>query len=123
MPGPKGEERNSVVWWLIGIVTCGIGLAYWIWKVESELKEFMQTDEINPIIAPILTFVTGIGPLYHAWKMGEWMMKARQSVGLPAENKATKYIIFTFIAGLSVKMMQDDLNELWQQAGGGAPAA
>jgi hypothetical protein len=125
MPGPKGEERSSVVWWILSFVTCGIGLAYWIWKTETELKEFMQTDDINPIIAPILCFVTGIGPLFHAWKMGGWIMQARQMVGLPAEDKSTKYVIFTFILGLSTKMIQDDLNELWQQAGGAAapPAA
>lgn len=123
MPGPKGEERSGVVWWILGYVTCGIGLAYWIWKTETELKEFMQTDDINPIIAPILCFVTGIGPLFHAWKMGGWIMQARQAAGLPAEDKSTKYVIFTFILGLSTKMIQDDLNELWQQAGGAAPAA
>jgi hypothetical protein len=112
------------VWWILGFVTCGIASIYWIWKTENELKDFMQTDDINPIIGVVLTLVLpGVGPLYHAYKMGGWIMQARQSVGLPAEDKSTKFAIFTFILGLSTKMIQEDLNELWQQAGGAAPAA
>ena len=121
MPGPKGQERSSILWWLLGPITCGIGSIYWMWKTTSELKEFTQSEEINPMMVVILACVLpGIGPIFHAYKMGGWIDTARQSIGLPPEGKQTKYAIFVFILGLSTKMIQDDLNALWQAAGGGA---
>jgi len=124
MPGPKGEERGSALWWIIGILTCGYGHIYWMWKVGNEMKEFMGNDEINPIMFVVIQlFAPGVGLAWFSYKMGGWLMQARQNLGLPAEDKSTKYAMFSFILFLSVKMIQDDLNELWQQAGGAAPAA
>ncbi len=83
--------------------------------------EFTQSEEINPMMVVILALVLpGVGGLFHAYKMGAWMDIARQSIGLPPEGKATKYAMFVFILGLSTKMIQDDMNALWQAAGGAA---
>jgi hypothetical protein len=123
MPGPKGEERSSVLWWLLTFITCGLSAIYWIYKSANEMKEFTGLEEINPIVPTLLQlFFPPIGLAFFAYKMGGWMMQARQSVGLPAEDKSTNYALFTFILMLSIKNIQDDMNELWQAAGGGAPA-
>ncbi len=119
--GPAGQVRNSTVWWLLGLVTCGLTTWFWLWKSASEMKAFTGNTEINPIIpVAIQFFFPPWGQLFFAYKMGGWMMQARQSVGLPAEDKSKKWAIWTFILFLSQKQIQDDMNELWEAVGGGA---
>jgi hypothetical protein len=113
--------RGSVAWWLLGFLTCGLTTLIWIWKTGNELKEFTGNEEINPMVPTLLQlFFPPWGLVFFAYKMGKWVMEARQKVGLPAEDKSTKYAIWTFILMLSQKQIQDDLNEVWEAAGGGS---
>jgi hypothetical protein len=119
--GAVGQKRGAALWWILGFVTCGLSTIFWIYKTLNELKAFTGNSAINPIIPTVLQlFFPPWGQVFHAYKMGGWLMEARQSVGLPAEDKSKKYAIWCFILGLSLKQIQDDLNELWDAAGGAA---
>jgi len=119
--GTVGQVRGATMWWLLGFLTCGLTTIFWIYKTLNELKAFTGNPEIKPIVPTLVQlFFPPWGQVFHAVKMGKWLMEARQSVGLPAEDKSKKYAIWCFILGLSLKQIQEDLNELWEAAGGGA---
>ena len=118
----KGEVRNPTTVWLLCMVTCGFYALYWWYLVGNELKNYLGKEDLNPTMDIILCFVCSFYALYLPIKYGTLIQEAQQRAGMPnAEDQGMKFLLFNFICGLGYKMIQEELNKVWE-SGGGAPA-
>ncbi len=124
MPGPKGVVRNPVMVLVLSVVTCGIYGLWWWYTILTELRNFTQDEDINPTINLVLLLLLGcIWQFVLPFKMGKWILKARQIAGLPEEeDKSTTWLILSLLClGIVVVyLIQTELNRIWES--GGAPA-
>ena len=107
------EQRNIIVCILLSLVTCGIYMYYWIYKISEELKQLSGDDSMpDGGIAIILTLVTcGIYLIYWHYKMGQACDKAKGEVG---GNSAVLYMVLDLL-GLGIVsycLEQNAINEL-----------
>ena len=107
------EQRNIVVCILLSIVTCGIYMYYWIYKISEELKQLSGDDSMpDGGIAILLTLVTcGIYLIYWHYKMGQ---ACDQAKGDPNGNSAILYMVLGLL-GLGIVsycLEQNTINEL-----------
>lgn len=113
--GPVGEERNSVVWWLLSMV-CAIVIYVWIFKVWSEIAAFTKKD-ISPgmklvfMFIPILNIIT-------LYQMYAEIAEMEEMVGIPESERLNPIVnlILTCIAGIGYIMAQNHLNAIWEKA-------
>ena len=108
--GPIGQTRNPVMVLVIGYVTCGIYMLIQMWGMWNELKAFRGKDDFNPIL--LLLF-----PLFFIWSMPAKILEAKQMAGVP--NAQVPNVILYLLLG--PYFLANDLNEIWQAAGGGQP--
>lgn len=108
--GPIGQTRNPVMVLVIGYVTCGIYMLIQMWGMWNELKAFRGKDDFNPIL--LLLF-----PLFFIWPMPAKILEAKQMAGVP--NAQVPNVILYLLLG--PYFLANDLNEIWQAAGGGQP--
>jgi hypothetical protein len=119
----KGEVRNPMTVWILSIVTCGMYALYWFYLIGNELKNYLGKEDLNPTTDLIITFVCSAYGLYLPIKYGKLIHEAQQRAGMAnAEDKGMKFLLMNFVClGLGYKMMQEELNKVWE-SGGGAPA-
>jgi len=117
----KGEVRNPITVWILIICTCGFYSLYWEYLVANELKNYLGREDINPVMIVLVSYFTcGIwGPL----QLGKLIQEAQQRAGVPnAEDKGVTAIIFNLVlCRFGAKILQEELNKVWE-SGGGAPA-
>ncbi len=107
MGGPKGQFRNPIMVLLISMFCFVYGL-YQYYVMLGELKDYLQSDEINPIHAfiPILQLLL-------IFKLPGWVLEAKQRAGIP--NPEVTNILFYWFFGLY--FLPKDLNEVWDPTG------
>jgi fucose 4-O-acetylase-like acetyltransferase len=105
--GPKGQTRNPMMVLLISMVCFLYGI-YQYYVMVGELKEYLQTDEINPIhmFIPVLNILM-------LFKLPGWVLQAKQRAGVP--NPEVANILFYWFFGLY--FLPKDLNEVWNPTG------
>ncbi|HYP91537.1 MAG TPA: hypothetical protein VEQ59_25390, partial [Polyangiaceae bacterium] len=106
---PIGKTRNPVMVLVIGAV-CFVYAIIQLWGMLNELKDFRGKDDINPVMmfVPILNLIM-------FWKLGEKVLEAKQMAGVP--NPQVAHPILYLL--LNSYFLANDLNEIWQAAGGG----
>jgi hypothetical protein len=119
----KGEVRNPIMMFLFAWLSCGLYNLYFTHKAASELKAYLGNEDVNPMVITVISLLT-----CHFWggfQVGKLIMEAQQRAGVP--NPVDKGLIagvlnmFTCITGFGNKLLQDELNKVWE-TGGGAPA-
>jgi len=130
MPGPKGQVRNPITVILLSMVTCNIYAWWWWYTTMKELKEFIQTEEINPSKEiTMLLVLPCIWQFLLPKKVGQWIVQAQRLAGLPEEDKSGTYLILSILClgVVAFWMIQNQLNAVWQAGGapqqGGQPGA
>ncbi len=108
--GPIGKIRNPIMVLVLGYVTCGIYGIFAFFGMLSELKAFRGKNDINPIF-----FIIPILSLIEMWKLPEKVLEAKRLAGVP--NPQVPNPILYLLLGLY--FFPNDLNEVWQAAGGG----
>ena len=118
----KGEVRNPTTVWLLSVVTCGLYGLYWYYTMMNELKNYLQKEEINPMMDIIISLVCSLYALYLPIKYGKYIQEAQMRAGLPnPEDQGVRFLLFMFLCGYGYAKMQEELNKAWE-SGGGAPA-
>ena len=107
--GPIGQTRNAIMNLVIGMI-CFVYLLYLLFTQVSELKAFRQKDDLNPIM-----FFIPILNLIQLWGLPEKVLEAKHMAGVP--NPSVQHPIMYFF--LWPFFLTNDLNEIWQAAGGG----
>lgn len=116
-----GEKREPVTVILLSLVTCGIYAIWWYYTMATEIKNSLGREDLNPGMDLLLMFVTcGIwGIIAFYYKYPKLMVDMQQRVGLPVNDISTMTLIFAFVFGpVSIFMIQDQLNTIWNAAGG-----
>ena len=118
----KGEVRNPTTVWLLYICTCGMYGLYWYYLIGNELKNYLGKEDLNPTMDIVISLVCSVYALYLPIKYGKLIQEAQQRAGMPnAEDQGMKFLLWMFICGMGSKMIQEELNKVWE-SGGGAPA-
>lgn len=109
--GPVGNARNPIMVLVLSLV-CFLYAAWQLWSMLSELKAFRQKDDLNPIF-----FFIPILGLIEMWKLPEKVLEAKRMAGVP--NPEVPQPILYLLLG--IYFLPNDLNEIWQAAGGAPP--
>lgn len=111
---------------LLSLVTCGIYGIYVMYQMSMELRNALNREDINPQTDLILTIVTcGLYGIYLVYRNSKLLVELQQRVGLPENDISTMSIVLA-VVGLyivSLYMVQQELNKVWQAAGGAPRAA
>lgn len=107
--GPIGQTRNAIMNLVIGMI-CFVYLLYLIFTQVGELKAFRQKDDLNPIM-----FFIPVLNLLQLWSLPEKVLDAKHMAGIP--NPSVPHPIMYLL--LWPFFLTNDLNEIWQAAGGG----
>jgi hypothetical protein len=103
MIGPSGQTRNPMMVLLISAICFLYGM-YQFYVMLAELKDFLQSDEINPIhiFIPVLNILM-------LFKLPGWVLEAKRRAGVPNPEVAS-VILYWF---LGLYLLPKDLNEVW----------
>ncbi len=117
----KGEVRNPMTVWLLSMFTCGLYGLYFTYLTAGELKAYLGKEDVNPVMITALSYFTC--NFWGAFQVGKLIMEAQQRAGVPnpADKGVVAWALNTFFCGFGNKMLQEELNKVWE-AGGGAPA-
>jgi hypothetical protein len=114
----KGEVRNPTTIWLFSAL-CGWYGVYVIYLANTELKNYLGKEDINPAVEAIIGLLCFPFALM---RLGAHIQEAQQRAGFAAaEDQGTTFAIWGLICGLGYKKVQEELNRVWE-SGGGAPA-
>jgi len=125
------ENRSPALVVVLGIVTCGLYLIYWYYKVYGELVSLRgKTPTGNSFgLDFLLTIVTcGIWGVYVDYRISLEIAAAQKDRGMTVMDTAELVIILDVIAYLSFyftgiissAIQQDALNKFTENASGGA---
>ncbi|MCU0690134.1 MAG: hypothetical protein MUF54_01905 [Polyangiaceae bacterium] len=105
--GPSGQTRNPMMVLLISLICFLYGI-YQFYVMLGELRDFLQSDEINPIhiFIPVLNILM-------LFKLPGWVLEAKQRAGVP--NPEVGNVILYWFLGLY--LLPKDLNEVWNPTG------
>jgi hypothetical protein len=106
--GPKGQMRNPIMVFIISYVTCGLYGLWQTFQMCSELKAFLNTEEITPW----WSFVFPLNLLL-ILKLPNLVTEAKRRAGHPNPSAGNIIMYLFFIWYIFPK----DLNEVWNPTG------
>lgn len=117
----KGEVRAPMTVWLLSMFTCGLYGLYFTYLASQELKNYLGKEDVNPVMITAISYFTCM--FWGPFQIGKLIMEAQQRAGVPnpADKGVVAWALNTFLCGFGNKMLQEELNKVWE-AGGGAPA-
>jgi Domain of unknown function (DUF4234)/zinc-ribbon domain len=115
-----GEKRDPIMVLILGLVTCGIYMIYWIYTTSTEIKNALGREDINPVLDVVLSLVTcGIWLIYLSYRYPQLILELQDRARIPRNDISVISLILT-IVGLSPVaffMIQSELNKVWEAAG------
>ena len=115
--GVRLENRNIALCIVLSIVTCGIYMWYWLYKLVNDLSAASRDSApTSGGMVLVLTLITcNIYGWFWLYKAGQQMNAAKQQRGLPADPNAGVIYLVLAIFGLNVvsyAIIQNDLNTM-----------
>lgn len=113
------KRRNVVAVWLgLPLITLGIYLYVWLYKVNDEARRFLRDDSIKPAMT-VLAFIPGfiliIPPFIAIYRTGKRIARMEEAAGLPSRASGGLGILLAFIFSLYPLYYQSHLNGLWDR--------
>jgi len=117
--GQEYKRRSPFGVWILVIVTVGIYLFVWYYKVHDEAKRYLRDDSIKPglmtlsIIIPIWGWIT-------FYQLGDRHITRMQrtSGNPPTMSAVLGTILYIFVSGTGIIYYQSELNKVWDAATG-----
>jgi Domain of unknown function (DUF4234) len=81
------KERSIVAWYLIGIVTLGIGFVVWYYKLNKDAKVYANNNAWSPglsVVAITIGAILVIPPIVSHWRTWTRVREATSSGGMSA---------------------------------------
>ena len=107
------EQRDIAVCIILSIVTCGIYMLYWYYKISEDLRQLSGDDSMpDSGIAILLGIITcGIYMVYWHYRLGKACDMAK---GDPNGNSAVLYMVLRLVGVgiVSLCLEQNTINEL-----------
>ncbi|MCL2171822.1 MAG: DUF4234 domain-containing protein [Defluviitaleaceae bacterium] len=108
------EERNVGVSIVLSIVTCGIYMIYWWYKVLDDLYKSTNRNE-SAGMSIILSIITcGIYGIYLYYKKGQMEAEMRKLYGHPPRDDSILYLILAIFSLqiIALAIVQSNLNKM-----------
>lgn len=110
------EQRNIALCIILSIVTCGIYMWYWIYKLTEDVNKLTgDPNATSGGMVILLSIITcNVYMWYWLYKQGDAIDQVKASRGLPSGNSGILYLILA-IFGLGIvsyALMQNELNQL-----------
>ncbi|MFB9259838.1 DUF4234 domain-containing protein [Dietzia aerolata] len=110
------KERNPIITWLVfPIITLGIYVYVWYYKIHKEMAEFDRRRQA-PVAGPVLVLFflgwTVIAPLVSFYNTGQRIQNAQRASGLQPTCSPILSCLLTFVFGLNILYMQSELNKI-----------
>jgi hypothetical protein len=114
-PTPIGKRRNAGVVLVLILITFGIYLLIWYYKINSEIKEHDPSQEFSPALATLALFVpiVNLVSYYNTANRIKMMQKADTSNDLISPGAALLWALLFFI-GYPI-YIQSALNNHWHE--------
>ncbi|MCR4908761.1 MAG: DUF4234 domain-containing protein [Lachnospiraceae bacterium] len=111
----RGTNRNIAVCIILSMVTCGIYMFYWLYKLNEEINALAdEPDATNGALVIIFTIITcNIYMWFWLYKMGERVDRIKANQGKPAGSNSSVIYLILAICGLDIvdlALMQDTVN-------------
>jgi hypothetical protein len=124
-PGPggimtPGQKRDPIMVLILGLVTCGIYMIYWIYITSTEIKNALRREDVNPALDVVLAIVTcGIWLIYLSYKYPQLILELQDRARIPRNDISVISLILTIVglSPVSFFMIQSELNKVWEAAG------
>lgn len=108
-PGAKGPIRNPIMVTVLTFVTCWLYGMITMYSMLSELKAYLNKDEIVPwhLFVPVLNLIVLLG------KLPGWVTEAKQRAG--SRNPQSSGPVLYFL--LAPYFFTKDMNDVWDPTG------
>ena len=112
-PQKIGKTRNAGIVFLLGIITLGIYIAVWYYKINKEIKEHDPAQEFSPGWATVAFFIpfANLFSAYNTASRIKKMQKADNSQDLISPVLALILFILLWIG--YIIYVQGTLNDHW----------
>jgi hypothetical protein len=113
----KGKPVNSIVFLVLGLVTCGLLWIYWIYLIINDVNKSVGKEVVSlpMFIVGLLCFPVG---WYNIYQIAQNWNAVRKANGQPEKDDAMILTILgILILPVALFMMQEELNKMW----GGTP--
>ncbi|MFN8522076.1 MAG: DUF4234 domain-containing protein [Chloroflexota bacterium] len=119
----QGTPFSPIVLILLSIVTCGLFIIYWYFKILNELIQAEAPATGNdPVIDFLLAVVTcGLYGIYVDYCISRALVELQRRIGIPV-NETAAIVIVLDVFGFGVigsALHQKELNRIWESLQGG----
>ena len=116
-PVTDARDRHPALVLCLSLLTCGIYGFIWLWQVETELKNELGREDLNPTLDVLLTIVTfGLWGIYLAYRLPGDIAKVQRRRGATASDLSLVSLVLA-ITGfwfVSLALCQHELNLAWR---------
>ncbi|PJI93291.1 DUF4234 domain-containing protein [Luteimicrobium subarcticum] len=110
--GPVGKARGPIAVWLLAIVTLGIYLLVWYYKINKEVAAYDRSIQVNPGLAVLSLFVP-IVAWVSIYNTGKRIAHAQSLARVPAPVSPGIGLLLVFVFSLYPVYYQAGLNATW----------
>ena len=111
--GPSGKTRSPIGVFLLGFVTFGIYWLVWHYKLNTELKNFSPSVQVNPGLAVLALFIP-IANLVTIYNTGKRVQQVQAAAGMQPTCSPVVGLLLGWIIYGHTFYYQDALNTVWQ---------
>ncbi|HEY6532074.1 MAG TPA: DUF4234 domain-containing protein [Acidimicrobiales bacterium] len=116
-----GKTRNPWGVWGLSIITLGIYYLYWYYKINSEVRDYDKSIEVDPAIATVAQFIP-IASLISFWNCGGRINRTQQTAGSSERcSQLAGLLLMVFVLGTGIVYYQSQLNKVWDLHGNPEP--
>jgi len=115
-----GKTRNPWGVWGLSIITLGIYHLYWYYKVNSEVRDYDSSIDVEPGISLLAQFIP-IANIVSMVKTAGRIARAESTSGAAGRCSPVIGFLLIFVLGTWVVYYQGQLNEVWAQHGSPEP--
>jgi hypothetical protein len=108
------------------LLTCGIYGFVWLWQVETEIKEELGREDLNPLLDVLLAIVTfGLWGIYLAYRLPQDIVGVQKRRGGPVSDMSIPSLVLA-VTGfwlVSIALCQHELNLAWRASAALPPSS
>jgi hypothetical protein len=109
-----GKTRNPWGVWGLSVITLGIYFLYWYYKVNSEVRDYDRSIEVEPGISVVAQFIP-IG------NTGGRINRTQESGGSSVRCSPLAGLLLMFVFSTGVVYYQSQVNKVWDLHGNPEP--
>ena len=124
-PTRDARERHPALVLGLSLLTCGIYAFVWLWQVETEIKQELGREDLNPTLDVLLCIVTfGLWGVYLAYRLPHDIAAVQRRRGATASDLSIVSLLLA-VTGfwfVSLALCQHELNNAWRARTDAPPA-